>query len=126
MIIGIGCDIVEHDRSKKLKWHSDVNLQKRIFSQKEIDIYSIHESIEFLAGRFAAKEAILKCLGTGMFDGISLTDIQINQLENGKAQVELLGQVKVISDNLGINVWHVSITHSNNCSFASVIAEKFN
>ena len=124
MIIGIGCDIVEHDTTKKLKWDSKLSSQKRVFSLKEIEIYQTKRKIEFLSGRFAAKEAVLKCLGTGMQDGLALTDIHVLQLESGAPMIELCGQVKAIADTLGIIFWHISITHSATYSIAYVVAEK--
>ncbi|MGH9990610.1 MAG: holo-ACP synthase [Nitrososphaera sp.] len=124
MIVGIGCDLVDHDVTNDLGWASDSQMLLRLFSQKEIDIYNTKRTIKFLAGRFAAKEAVLKCLGTGMHDGISLTDIEILQLENGKPLLEVSGKVKEISDQIGINAWHVSITHSKTYSSAFVIAER--
>lgn len=123
MIIGIGCDIVEYETSKKLKWDSDISILNRIFSQKEIEIYSSKKELKFLSGRFAAKEAVLKCLGTGMQDGIALIDIQILQSKECKPTIELYGQAKEISDKIGINRWHISITHSTFYSLAFVIAE---
>lgn len=124
MIKGIGCDIVEHAITAKLKWESDIDLLRRIFSEKELVIYESKKSIKFLCGRFAAKEAVVKCLGTGMQDGISLSDIQILQGETGKAEIELLGKIKNISDEFHINLWHISITHSTSFSMAFVIAEQ--
>lgn len=124
MIIGIGCDVVEHNITKLLKWEEDINLLKRILSSKEFEIYNIQKSIRFIAGRFAAKEAILKCLGLGMQDRLSLNDIEILQSKNHEPIIELTGQTKRISDKMSINSWHVSITHSNNYSIAFVIAEK--
>lgn len=123
MIIGIGCDIVEHEEAQKLEWDSNPAVQNRIFSQKETEIYLLSNNIKFLCGRFAAKEAILKCLGTGMEDGIALTDIQILQSENGQPFIQLQGNSLIISEKLGINFWHISITHSRYFSIAYVIAE---
>ena len=123
MIVGIGCDIVEHQTTINLKWDSKLSAQKRIFTAKEIGIYQVSQKIEFLSGRFAAKEAVLKCLGTGMQDGIALTDIQVLQLESGAAFIELYGEAKGIADSLGINVWSISISHTENSSIAFVIAE---
>lgn len=122
MIIGIGCDIVEHEISKRLNWDSDFSVLKRIFSQKEVDIYSFKKNIQFLAGRFAAKEAVLKCLGTGMEDGLALSEIQILQ-KGEKPEIVLLGKVREISDRMKIRIWHISISHSNEHSIAFVIAE---
>ncbi len=124
MIVGIGCDIVEHTIAKSLNWENDTSILNRIFSKKELEIYlSIHDH-QFLSGRFAAKEAVLKCLATGMQDGIALSEIQILQLLNGYPTIELLGTVKKISINMGINMWHISITQTDNYSFALVVAEK--
>ncbi len=123
MTIGIGSDIVEHALTEILKWTSDPKLLKRIFSTEEIELYNNHKKITFIAGRFAVKEAVLKCLGTGMYDGIALTDIQVLQSNNGKPILKLDGEVKVISDKLGITMWHITITHSVNYSLAFVIAE---
>lgn len=124
MIIGAGCDIVEHNEIINLSWDSDISIQKRIFTPKELEIYSEIKRISFLAGRFAAKEAILKCLGAGMQDGIALTDIQVLQSENRKPLIELFNKTKKIADKLQISSWHLSITHSSNHSIAFVIAEK--
>lgn len=126
MIIGVGCDIVEHDTTKILKWESDSTILKRIFTNQEIEMYSQDCNLKFLAGRFAAKEAVLKCLGSGMQDGLSLRDIQIAKSSEGKPTLELFGGVRVISDSAGINSWHLSISHSKNHSIAFVIAENTN
>lgn len=123
MIIGIGCDIVEHETSKSLNWGSDISILNRIFSKREIEIYSLKKELKFLSGRFAVKEAVLKCLGTGMQDGVSLTDIQVLQSPDGKPVLELFGEIKRISDKMGISFWHISITHSNTHSMAFALAE---
>lgn len=122
MIIGIGCDIVDHDLTLKLKWDSNGTLQ-RIFSKREFLIYDIKKEIKFVAGRFAVKEAVLKCIGTGMIDGIALSEIEILQLKNGKPKLKLTGKVKKLSDQLGIDTWFVSISHTTTTSIAMVIAE---
>lgn len=124
MIIGIGCDIVEHALTEKLNWLTDVEMLQKIFSHQELDLYSKNQTIKFVAGRFAAKEAVLKSLGTGMEDGLSLTCIQIFQMGNGKPIVTLDGEVKKLSDKMQINKWHISISHTTDYSYAVVIAER--
>jgi len=123
MIIGMGCDIVEHKRTKALKWDIDKTVQQRIFSAEEMKLYKTEKAIRFLSGRFAAKEAVLKCIGTGMIDTISLKDIKILSDNLGKPVVKLAGSIKKISNTRGIKLWHISITHSSSNSVAFVIAE---
>ncbi len=123
MIAGIGCDMVDHIMTCKLKWSSNLRVQKRIFSSKELELFHGENIDRFLSGRFAAKEALLKCLGTGMRDGIALTDIQVLQTNAGKPYIEIEGEVKIIAEQMGIIYWHVSITHTDNCSMAFVVAE---
>ena len=123
MIIGIGCDIVDHKLAKKLNWTADDNFINRVFSFQEKETYNKNKKVSFLTGRFAAKEAVLKCLGTGMYDGLSLKDIEIIQLENGQPKIQLKGEVRKISNKLGINKWFISISHSLTSSIAKVIAE---
>ena len=123
MIIGIGSDIVEHDVTEKLQWSSDLTLLKRIFSSQELELYQAEPSIKFLSARFAVKEAVLKCLGVGMEEGLALTEIQTLNDKNGKPQVELTGEVKRLADEKNIQTWHVSITHTQTSSLAFIIAE---
>lgn len=122
MIISIGCDIVEHDVSRKLDWESNKVVQARIFSDRELKLCSTKGILQFLSGRFAAKEAILKCLFTGMEDGIALTDIEILK-EEGRPNIILSGTPLQLSNSLGIKNWYVSISHSSSFSQAFVIAE---
>jgi holo-[acyl-carrier protein] synthase len=124
MIVGIGCDIVDHKLTQLLKWETDFNLLRRIFSNKELDLYSKEKSLRFLAGRFAAKEALLKCLGTGMQDGMALTEIETLTSESGQPQILITGEVKRISSQLSVDSWHISITHSTYYSLAFVVAER--
>lgn len=123
MIVGIGCDIVEHQVCRILNWENDIEILKRIFSQAEIDIYKLKYDLKFLAGRFAAKEAILKCLGTGMIDGISLIEIEILQTMDKKPIVILSGKTKEVTERLKISYWHISISHTSTFSTAYVVAE---
>lgn len=123
MIIGIGCDTVNHERVEKLNWSSDSDVQHRILSDEEYQLYQIAKDIKFIAGRFAAKEAVVKCLGTGMEDGISLTNIQILQTIEGAPQIVITGPETEMIKRKGIKSWHVSISHTAGFSMAVVIAE---
>jgi holo-[acyl-carrier protein] synthase len=80
------------------------------------------DRVEKLAGRFAAKEAILKLMGTGWRGKIAWTDIEIINNSSGQPQVILDGEVKKIADRLGITQISVSITHTANFAIASAVA----
>jgi holo-[acyl-carrier protein] synthase len=123
MIIGIGCDIVEHSNFEKLGWAKDENTLRRVFSKNEIAISPKVDFEKYYSSRFAVKEAVLKCLGIGMEDGISLKDIEIIKSQSGLPQVSLSGQVDKISTSKKITSWHVSISHTTNSSSVFVIAE---
>lgn len=123
MIVGIGCDLVEHALTKKLKWTSDEKIRSRIFSQEELSLCPQEFQIAYLSGRFAAKEAVLKCLGTGMAKSISLTDIEVLYDKLKKPIIKLTGEALKLSSEKEISDWHVSLSHSDNYSIATVIAE---
>jgi holo-[acyl-carrier protein] synthase len=125
MIIGIGSDIVSHERAEKLKWHEDPRVRSRLFSARELDLSpnNLQQKLAFLSGRFAVKEAVLKCLGTGMIDGISLPEIEVLKDSSHRPIIVLSGEVKNMAFENGINNWHVSISHTNLNTIAFVIAE---
>ena len=114
MIKGIGLDIVEIDRIKKAA-HRSEKFQQRILSMQELNIYtqlSEHRKDEFLAGRFAAKEAYAKANGTGIRKGCEFHQIQVMNNELGQPTLYFDGQV--------VNGF-VSITHSRDYAAAQVI-----
>jgi len=127
MIVGIGCDLVSHALIKKQKWHSNIEVSSRIFTKNEFELFKSLErnkGVQFLAGRFAAKEAILKCLGTGMLDGISLHDIEILQSKKGRPVAVMKGKVKKIAGKIGVRNWQVSVSHCRGYSLAFALAQK--
>lgn len=123
MIIGIGCDVVGHSNFEKLGWNNDDNTLKRVFSEEEISMSPKVDIVKYYSSRFAVKEAVLKCLGTGMEDGIALKDIEIIKTNTGALQIILKGEVKKIANKKNITNWHISISHSRDFSVANVIAE---
>ena len=95
----------------------------RVFTKAE-QAYakSTKNEIEKLAGRFAAKEAILKLMGTGWRGKIAWTDIEVINNAMGQPEVILAGEVKEIAEKLGISHVSVSITHTANFAIASAVA----
>jgi holo-[acyl-carrier protein] synthase len=122
LIIGIGTDIVEIERIKNAMNRKNGFL-KRIFNEQEIE-YLKRRNLrpEYVAGRFAAKEAVSKALGTG-FRGFEFKDIIIEKTALGKPIVTLKGKAKKIAQKNGNYKIHLSISHSNSNAVAYVILE---
>jgi len=124
MIIGTGIDVIEVDRIRQsIKRHGD-RFVGRVYSPEEAEYCRRMSSWpKHFAGRFAAKEAIAKALGTGIAGGVRCRDIIIGNDGNGRPRVELHGRALELSQELGIISWHVSISHCEICAVASAIAE---
>ncbi len=122
-IIGHGIDIVETARVAKMVEDHQDRFLKRCFTQGELDYVAANpmRQAEHLAGRFAAKEAILKVLGTGWSNGIAWTDAEVLREPSGKPGVLLHGRCAEIAAELGITQWHLSISHSGGYATASAI-----
>ncbi|MCK4601826.1 MAG: holo-ACP synthase [Phycisphaerae bacterium] len=101
--------------------HGDKFLQ-RIFTPVELK-YCLGKKreVEHLAGRFAAKEAVLKVLGTGWRSGINWTDIEVYNEPSGQPQVRLTGRCRQIADELHLESIVVSISHIETHAIASAI-----
>ena len=121
-IIGHGIDIVETARiARLLDEHGDRFLD-RCFTPAERDYVSDRRRmVEHLAGRFAAKEAVLKVLGTGWTGGIAWTDVEITREPSGRPTVLLHGQCRDLAQRLGIDQWWISISHISTHATASAI-----
>jgi holo-[acyl-carrier protein] synthase len=99
-IFGIGTDIIEINRIKKLL-NKNNQFKKKIFSTKEIKSCESSPNVSAsYSKRFAAKEAFSKALGTGVSNGISFNEISINNKKNGAPFIELLGNTKTITKNI--------------------------
>jgi holo-[acyl-carrier protein] synthase len=77
---------------------------------------------EFLAGRFAVKEAVLKTLGTGLGGAIALCDIETITAEDGCPELRLFASALCASELLNFSWWQVSISHENDLAIAFVVA----
>jgi len=95
----------------------------RVFTEREqSDAQAVHNRVEKLAGRFAAKEAVLKLLGTGWRGKIAWTDIEVTNNSSGQPEVRMDGEVKRIADEAGVKQIALSITHTANFAIASAVA----
>lgn len=125
MIIGVGIDNVQSKRMKEmlLKWADRV--ENRVFDEDELEYSkSKSETHLHLAARFAAKEALFKALGKGLSEGMTWTDVVVENDETGKPHIQLRRRAKEIADNMGVTSIHVSLTHTDDCAMAVVILEK--
>jgi holo-[acyl-carrier protein] synthase len=123
-IIGHGIDLVETQRIADLLREHGQRFLDRCFTSAEQAYCAGHPKrhVEHLAGRFAAKEAVLKALGTGWRGGIAWTDIEILNEPSGQPRLTLTGECKRIAQEMGIKRWHVSISHVAAHASASAIA----
>jgi holo-[acyl-carrier protein] synthase len=123
MVIGIGVDIVEVRRVASALSGS-LNMMQRVFTPAEIDHCSQRKNeYQHFAGRFAAKEAVLKALGTGWQGGIRWTDVDVIAGDAGKPEVRLHGKAKERLDESGARRVLVSITHGKEYAVAVAVLE---
>ena len=122
-ILAHGIDLVDFPRIEQLLNRHGQHFIERVFTAAEQNYArNNRNSLEKFAGRFAAKEAVLKLIGTGWRGSIAWTDIEITNNSSGQPIVHLSGQVKKISENLGISQISISITHTANFAIASAVA----
>ena len=121
MILGLGTDIVEIDRIRTMiERHSD-NFLNRYFTADEIAYADKHRDAAVrYAGRWAAKEAVVKVLGTGFVKGITFHDIEVLPLHSGQPRIALSGEAGQIATDMGIG--HVLITISHAKLYATATA----
>jgi len=124
MIVGTGVDIVEVARINQLLEKHSPRFEKKIFTAGEI-LYcqSRAEPGIHFAARFAVKEAVMKCLGTGMDQGIAFRDIEVTHEESGRPTIKLHGKGKELFARLKIKTIHISLAHEKKYAVAQAIAE---
>src|SRR5918912_2159606 len=122
-IVGIGTDIVECVRiARMIEQHGELFLN-RVYTEREVRYCQGRKhSTEHFAGRWAAKEAILKCLGTGWRRGLCWTDIEVRNDANGKPEVRMCGAAKDQAQSLRISDILVSISHCRAYATAYAVA----
>lgn len=122
-VLGHGIDLV--DVAELQRWIEDPRnpLIPRCFVQAELDeIGDRADRAERLAGRFAAKEAVLKALGTGFGAGVAFTDVLIHRAPGAPPQVQLVGAAAQAAAAQGVTAWQLSISHAGGMAMASALA----
>jgi holo-[acyl-carrier protein] synthase len=125
MIVAIGTDAIEVERVQRAVDHPrwGERFRQRVFTAGEIAYCTKRRrNVESFAARFAAKEAVMKALGTGYAKGVWWRDIEVVRT-SGPPRLALHGGAADRAAALGIGRWHLSLTHTAGQALAYVIAE---
>ena len=117
--VAVGIDIIEVDRVRRVYERHGERFLKRVFTEREVQ--QCRGKATRLAGRFAAKEAISKALGTGLH-GVSWREMEVVQLRSGRPTVRLHGNAKQRAELLGLTAFDVSIADLAQFSIAIAVA----
>ena len=125
MIFGTGLDIIEVDRIKNSIEKFSPKFEQRVFTSSEISYCkSQGDPAKHFAARFAVKEAVSKCLGTGITGALGFQDMEIIHEDTGKPVLNMIGKGKDLFQKLKLKSIHISISHDNTHAIAHAIAEQ--
>lgn len=121
-VIAVGLDLVEMDHFGRLYGDFDPDVLARCFTAREQTMVGTDVNrLARLAGRFAAKEAVLKTIG-GLQDGIALTDVEIISDGVSPPRVEVMGGALAAAVARGVTSWQISLTHGSQSAAAVALA----
>jgi holo-[acyl-carrier protein] synthase len=121
-IVGIGVDLVSVDRVRAITQRWQDRFLERVYSDAERqDCFRRTVPYASLAGRFAAKEAILKALGVGWAAGVRWRDVQVLNDAKGRPVARVHGRVRSLIEDAGITHIHVSLSHDGSYAMAQAI-----
>lgn len=124
MIIGLGTDLVDIARIRDVyARHQQRFLERTYTSDEQAYCQSARDPAERLAARWAAKEAVMKVLGTGWTNGIRFVDIEVKRNDLGAPSVVLHHAAADQARALGIAHWHLSLSHTDSHAMAVAIGE---
>lgn len=124
MIFGIGVDLVTVSRIDGIFERFSTRFARRFLHQSELITLETHENpVQFLAKRFAVKEAAVKALGTGERTGVLLRDFYVEHTELGKPILRVDGKAKSLCEKHKIQATHVSLSDEGDQVVAFVIFE---
>lgn len=125
MIVGVGVDLVEVDRMKRIlsaRW--GWRFLQRVFSAEERSACDASsDPAQSYAARFAAKEALVKAFGTGFSKGIAPNQIHVQGGERNQPSINLTASARQVAQSLNVTDIHVSLTHTRNAACAFVVVE---
>ena len=127
MIVSVGVDLAEVERIRKALEDPRIGkrFRERVFTPKEIQYCETKRRgrYESYAGRFAAKEAVMKALGRGWGAQVRWLDIEVTRARSGKPEIVLHDKTARLAEELGIRRWALSITHTAQHGLAYVVAQ---
>ena len=124
MARGIGIDAIEVSRITAARNRLGTPFERRVLSPAEADLLARSATPDlFLAGRFAAKEAVMKVLGTGWAQGVRFRDIEVLKDSQGVPVVHLEGEAALRARALGVRQVLVTITHTKEMAIAAAVGE---
>lgn len=124
MIVGIGIDVAEVKRIRAVIESQGERFLRRVFTLEEVAYCEkFKNKYERYAGRFAAKEAAMKALGTGWSRGVRWVDVEVVRARGGRPILELKGEARKVADRLGVKNIALSMTHTVEQAIAQVIFE---
>jgi holo-[acyl-carrier protein] synthase len=124
MIVGTGVDITDVSRIKAAVERFGDRFLERVFTPEEVRYCTAKANpAERLAARFAAKEAGMKALGTGLRHGITWHDVEVVRQPGGRPAVRFSGKAAEFAERLGCKRAHLSLTHTADQAMAFVILE---
>lgn len=123
-VIAHGVDLCEERRIVEMVERHGDSFLERVFTSGEREYAHPGGRLrgERLAARFAAKEAVLKALGTGWRGGMAWTDVEVVRHGSGQPRIRLAGEAAAVASRRGIVSWHLSLSHVAGLAMASVIA----
>ncbi|HEY3397472.1 MAG TPA: holo-ACP synthase [Armatimonadota bacterium] len=124
MIIGIGTDLVVISRVEALiERHGDRYLNRIFTARERAECLSRKRSAEAFALRWAAKESVMKALGTGYRRGVIFQDIELFHHASGKPDLRFSGPTADLARSLGVTSSYVTLTHDGDFGLAVVVLE---
>jgi holo-[acyl-carrier protein] synthase len=124
MILGTGVDLAEVARIREAIGRHGARFIQRIYTESEVAYVERKANrFERYAGRFAAKEAGMKAIGTGWKRGVRWQDFEVSNLPSGRPTLRLHGEAARIAEQMGVKNISLSITHTAELGMAHVILE---
>jgi holo-[acyl-carrier protein] synthase len=127
MVVSVGVDMIEVERVRQAleNSRSGKRFRARVFTEREIEYCEKKRRGRYqsYAGRFAAKEAVMKALGRGWGAKVRWLDIAVAPARGGRPEIFLQHKTARLAEELGIRRWFLSITHTEQHAIAHVIAQ---